>query len=273
MKEKSTHEMLSRGTPDFQIELYNVTEEHPRYNMQYHWHNKYEIIYVLSGILNLKLNEKDFTIKKDESIFIPCGIVHGGMPVDCKYICIVFSPSIIHSCQKSRQIMKTQLNYPTVFNKNLLMKGIIKDMTKKETGYELSVIGKLNLLIYNLIKSNNENKMPLNVDFEKIKPAMSYIQENYYKEITLKDVAKAASMSVNYFCKFFKSTTGETSVSYITRYRIEMACEFLLSGMSVTDTAYACGFNDTSYFINIFKKQIGITPKKYKILKKESGNN
>jgi len=44
-----------RGTPDFPLELYVVTESHPRYNMQFHWHSDIEIIRVLKGKLNLTL--------------------------------------------------------------------------------------------------------------------------------------------------------------------------------------------------------------------------
>ena len=85
----------------------------------------------------------------------------------------------------------------------------------------------------------------------------------------LEQLSTLCNMNIHYFCKFFKKITDETPMGYIQRYRIEMGCEFLLSGMSVTDTAYACGFNDTSYFINIFKKHMGITPKQYQKQKSE----
>ena len=70
-------------------------------------------------------------------------------------------------------------------------------------------------------------------------------------------------MSQNYFCKLFRDVTGETPVEYITTYRLEMASEMLLSGAKVTDVALDCGFNDLSYFIHIFKKNLGISPKQY----------
>ncbi len=263
MKEYSTHELLKRGTPDFQIELYELDRNHPKYHMQYHWHNKYEIVYVASGCLTLHLNEKTVVLSKGESIFIPDGVVHGGIPKDCEYMCIVFSSSILHASQKSKSIVK-RINSPILLKNDSLTKSIIKDMSKKLYGYELSVIGKLYLLIHNLLQTDAVNQMKPNTEFEKIKPALSYIQENYYNDITLDDLSAMCSMNTNYFCKCFKNTTAETPIGYIQRYRIEMACEFLLSGTSITDTAYACGFNDTSYFINVFKKHIGTTPKQYK---------
>ena len=53
-------------------------------------------------------------------------------------------------------------------------------------------------------------------------------------------------------------------IEYLNFYRIEIACEQLLStDLSVTDIAINCGFNDVSYFIKTFKKYKGITPKQY----------
>ncbi len=264
MKDIPIHELLKRGTPDFQIELYDVNKNHPRYHMQHHWHNKYEIVYVTSGRLTLYLNEKNVTLSNGESVFIPDGVVHAGTPDNCEYMCVVFSASILHASQKSRSLTK-QFKHPIVLNGNALIKSIFKEMSQKHYGYELSVIGKLYLLAHKLIKTDTKNVIKSNTEFEKIKPAMLYIEDNYYKDVTLSDLAKMCSVTPNYFCRCFKVITSETPIEYIRRYRIERACEFLLSGMSITDTAYACGFNDTSYFINVFKKHMGITPKQYKI--------
>lgn len=264
MKELSYHELLNRGTPDFQIELYRVTKAHPRYNMQHHWHNKHEIVHVSEGSISLRLNEKVLTLTEGESVFIPAGVVHGGTPKDCTYMCIVFSPSILHASQKNRIIMKTRFTTPVALKNDTVTKSIVDDLTDKMPGYEFAVTGKLYLLIYNLLRSGDDQTTPPNAAFERIKPALTYIEENYFKEISLGDMASRCSMSPNYFCRYFKSITQETPVGYITRYRIEMACEFLLSGMTITDTAYACGFNDASYFINVFKRHTGHTPQKYK---------
>ena len=58
--------------------------------------------------------------------------------------------------------------------------------------------------------------------------------------------------------------TNKTPIEYLNYYRIESACEQLLTtDYSITEVALNSGFNDASYFIKIFKKHRGITPKQY----------
>ena len=53
-------------------------------------------------------------------------------------------------------------------------------------------------------------------------------------------------------------------MDYVNQYRIEQACHQLLTtDFPITEVAFNRGFNDSSYFIKVFKKYKGTTPKKY----------
>jgi hypothetical protein len=84
------NEKKQHGTPDFPIEYYHVDEHHPRYNMPFHCHKELEIIRILEGILYLKLDDEEFEAKAGDIIFINEGVIHGGLPHNCIYECIVF---------------------------------------------------------------------------------------------------------------------------------------------------------------------------------------
>jgi AraC-like DNA-binding protein len=102
-------------------------------------------------------------------------------------------------------------------------------------------------------------------NFNKLKRAVSYIRENYDKEITLSDIAGVSGLSTKYFCAFFRNMTEKTPIEYLNMYRVERAARKLLgSDMSVTDIAYSVGFNDLSYFIKTFKTYKKCTPKAYR---------
>ena len=59
-------------------------------------------------------------------------------------------------------------------------------------------------------------------------------------------------------------------MAYLTNYRVEQAALRLSAGnTSITDVALDCGFNDPAYFIRVFKRLKGITPKQYQLLRRQ----
>ena len=91
MKYINYREERNHGTIDFPIEFYHVTPNHPRYEMSYHWHIEYELIRVLKGKLLMSIGENEFTAVAGDLIFIKGGLLHGGIPKDCVYECLVFN--------------------------------------------------------------------------------------------------------------------------------------------------------------------------------------
>ena len=96
-----------------------------------------------------------------------------------------------------------------------------------------------------------------------LKAVLDFMEDNYTAPLTLDELAAAVHMSPRYFCRFFREMTHRTPVDYLNYLRVEHAARLLASsGVSVTEAAYSCGFNDLSYFIKIYKKYKGITPGK-----------
>ncbi len=96
--------------------------------------------------------------------------------------------------------------------------------------------------------------------------AIDYINKNYQNEIMLETVAKTVFVSPSYLSHLFRDEMNITFSDYVSKVRIEKAKELLRSGISVENVAEQVGFAEANYFIKIFKKQVGITPAKYKKL-------
>ena len=104
---------------------------------------------------------------------------------------------------------------------------------------------------------------------EIMQKAVEYINSNFSSNITLFELSQKFSLSQSFFSRKFKEVTGFGLSEYITLVRIKNAEKMLCENkMSVTDIAFACGFNDSSYFASAFRKLIGITPLKYAKSKK-----
>lgn len=264
------HERIERGTPDFPLELYVINSLHPRYKMQMHWHKEFELIHVTKGTLELKLNEKDYNLSENQSIFLPGGIIHSANPINCDYECIVFSPSVLYNMQICRTLIKAYMQKISLYSNNQIINRIFENMKSKNKGYELDVSGCLYLLASDIVQKNDGILIPPNNKLEKLKSALVMIEENYSSKLTLEELAASCRLSPNYFCKCFKEIIGQTPFEYLTVYRIEVACEMLIDDTkNITDVCLACGFNDLSYFIHVFKKYKKLSPREYakKIIK------
>ena len=105
----------------------------------------------------------------------------------------------------------------------------------------------------------------IDVDNRKIQEVATYIFEHYTENILLEDVADKFDMNKSFLSKRFKTATGFGFKEYIINLRIQNACRLLLeTNKSITDIAFECGFNDSNYFGDSFRKIKGISPRKYR---------
>ncbi|MDC7232538.1 MAG: AraC family transcriptional regulator [Spirochaetales bacterium] len=96
-----------------------------------------------------------------------------------------------------------------------------------------------------------------------LKKVIDYTEKNYMNKISLDMISSYVGLSRSYFSRFFKKATGTGYFTYLTLMRLERAKEKIYSGESVSDSCYACGFDNISYFIQLFKKHNdGISPGK-----------
>lgn len=276
MNYSELYEDKRHGTIDFPFELYCVNKNYPRYEMPFHWHVEYEMIIVKKGQLKLILDGKSFYVNEGESAFISGGVVHGGIPEECEYYCIVFDLASLFKdvalCSKSVAIFLTNADcftgiYGAERKQSAIMREILYSMQNRDNGYDLNVIGLLWKLLGAFVSEPviSEGEQINKSQRQKLKDVLSYIRKNIDKNITLEELAQVSGMSPRYFCRVFKSMTGRTPIEYVNYYRIETASQMLITtGESVTDIALNCGFNDMSYFSKMFKKLKGISPSKFR---------
>lgn len=95
--------------------------------------------------------------------------------------------------------------------------------------------------------------------------AKTYIDNNYHKELSLSHVAKYIYLSDSYFAHSFKNKFGISPKSYILKVRIESAKELLENtDNKISDIALSVGFSSQQRFNDIFKKQVGVTPLRFR---------
>lgn len=99
----------------------------------------------------------------------------------------------------------------------------------------------------------------------RIKNIISYLQENYYQNISLQDIATQFHVHKVYLARSFKSETGKTINEYIHYLRIEKAKLLLkITSDKINDIGFTVGYNSPQSFFNMFKTLTGQTPSEYR---------
>ncbi len=100
-------------------------------------------------------------------------------------------------------------------------------------------------------------------DYQKILPIIQYIHNHYSEEVSVQQLSSLCYLSKGYLSHLFHDVTGFSIKGYLINYRIRQACGLLSRGHSVQDSGSAVGFSNSAYFIQSFKRIVGITPGKY----------
>lgn len=99
----------------------------------------------------------------------------------------------------------------------------------------------------------------------RINTVCQHIQKHAAEKISIKKSAALIHLSESAFCKFFKRATGKTFSDYVNTIRIGNACHLLIeSDKTISEIAFACGFESLTYFNRIFLKKKGVRPKEFR---------
>ena len=93
-----------------------------------------------------------------------------------------------------------------------------------------------------------------------------YLDAHYTEEISLNDLARQYSYSPSHLIRSFHQAYGASPMQYLKKLRIEHASQLLLhSDATIQSVGEMVGLRIPSYFIRVFKQEIGITPAQYRM--------
>lgn len=225
----------------------------------------YEFEYIIQNGNLTYVNGKEYPVIKKHIFFTAPGHKrHTVLPFVCLYIKFDAEGSIKEHCDRFPICMPI---VHTTEIEELFKKVIIsneRDSIYVTASYFLELFNKLKkeMQLFNNAAPYNTNPKTLDI----ISNAKAFISENYHEHINLKDIAGSVNLSASYFHSLFTKSEGLTPHSYLMGKRIDAAKALLLTqqGLSMSDMAAKCGFENQAYFNYIFKKETGMTPTAYK---------
>jgi len=224
-----------------------------------HLHNSFEFIYVYSGILEVTIDQQVYTLTRGNATIILPNQLHSYKSIDkaYSYLC-VFSNSYIYEYYEK---IKNKYAIDPIFCLN--DKEIIENLQNNNTSHYL-----IKSYLYYLIDLFDRNtsydirNIKLYDNFSKI---LSYIENNYNQNISLKDISKEVGYDYHYLTNQIQKVLHTTFRSLLNEYRIQHAQNLLLTtSMQITAIATDCGYDSLCSFNRNFKEITTVSPKEYR---------
>ena len=236
-----------------------------------HSHDFYEVVYYISGMGRTSFSGKDYRYEKDTLAVLSPGISHDER---------VGNTSEVVFCQFEDKLglnFQSRIFYKNEFNAELLelIKQKMLEIHKNykngagDTEAMNKLIWDLNLHLFRLANDSERDKDKFVKNI--IDTAKVFIDKNFTKAIDYQILAESLGYSYDRFRHMFKDFEKITIDKYKYSLRLGYAKHWLQkSGASVSEIAKKCGFSTSPRFCLWFKKEMDITPLKYrKMLGKE----
>lgn len=237
-----------------------------------HWHNDFEMLTVPEGEMDYFVNGRTVHLRQGEGIFVNARRLHYGFSAeqrDCRYRFVVWHPNVMVDTPAVRRVMDSfAADESTDFwlfaassEAVMLFHELYAAATSGNVLLTLAKCAELTEAV-RAYADNNQNN-PMRSEWIVIRNMTGYIQANYTQRITLEQIAAAGSVCRNRCCILFRENLGCSPIEYVTRYRLDKACDMLRQGHSITDTALSNGFHGASYFSEVFRRAYAMTPREY----------
>lgn len=274
---------------------YMINENYEVYEKQgaptgaatFHYHNFYEVIYVLEGEYSSLLENQMYHLKKGDFLLIDCNIMHRYHPMEeknhdsSKRIILWITKTMLEKLSDGAMDLSAcfggnvscAYHFPVYYEEMLrgyLMKLAMSELMEGQQEGSKEVIDRGYLTLFfaylNLLCSRREYlfKEEETISHPLVETISSYIDAHIQENILVDDLAKQVHMSKYHFLRKFKDLTGVTVHAFITNKRLIHAVNGLRMGKSITQVYQESGFLDYSSFLRNFKKTFGVSPGKYK---------
>ena len=248
---------------------------HKLKNVSKHCHESLELLFVLSGNVNVKMESKNYRLSEDDIILINSNQIHELHSSGCVMIILQINSNFVRNLFPPEANIRFNCNSSLHKDKALFtnIKILLAKLIKKNTaeGKYLEYINKALLyeLFYELFSHHRfidgVKKTESMKYMDRANRIIAYINENHSDYISLESLAEKEHLSVSYLSRFFKNNIGQTFKSFLTSVRLIHAVNDLIStDKTINRIAEDSGFSNTRSFVAAFKEEYDEYPNQYR---------
>lgn len=248
---------------------FQVAEGEVAYPPRVHYHPDFEVYYLTDGVCRYFIHNKTYRLTAGDIVVIPPGLIHKVIYESDSHSRMLFNCTADFLPPSVRNVVDRITYFPqspeTAKQIASLYRRIREAVAKPDEFWEDSLRCHVSQLFLLMAKSSTHPvSRPVGSPF--VEKAVEYIRANYMYRLTLPETARHCAVSPEHLSRVFKRETGFGFNEYLNLYRLKKAESILKSGKagSIAQVASLCGFSDSNYFSNAYKKMHGIPPSQAK---------
>lgn len=283
-------ETILYDSPLLKYGLYEVHyEDYYHMEVPWHWHDEIEIIYVSHGSCIYRTSEKSYTLSAGDAVYCKPGTLHklrpiklgtvtfashfvpefligAGNEIDQKYMQTMLAPDV----EKTASLLQSEPDD----KKSLDLLREINDLCQNPPPYyEIDLREKVTEVwkrFFSKVMSSglthSDDTIRKTEDDKRMKKMLLFIEHNYNIPLDTEKLASSANISKRECYCLFAKQIGTSPAEFLKSYRIQCAKTLLLTKADtpITQIAMDCGFSSASYFTQLFKATVGITPRQFR---------
>ncbi len=235
------------------------------------WHKNIEILLCTDGNAFVQCGTEDIPIKKDDFVVINSGVLHRPhRKSNASYYYLIIDETFFLENGIDIEKCVFEKFFTDEKTKELFLT-ITEEFDGRNRKDDFSAL-KIRTAVMNLLTdlctrhliSSNVSSEDQQASEKYVKTVLEYLNEHYDESLNLDMLASLCGITKFYLSREFKRHTGQTIFTYVTILKCKKAQMCLSQGMTVTETALACGFDSVSYFSQTYKKTMGVSPNKSK---------
>lgn len=251
-------------------------------NIEYHHHEFSKIVIFMSGDVQYMIEGKTYNLKPWDVLFIEKNEIHKcNVNTNIPYErLVIWLKSDIESnnkyfksltaCIKSNKEKNTHLLRLRENTSNTIKHLVPKILKYNNSDDSYDIALRNSFLIQALVVlnkaylKNNHVDVKSDIFYDKTtEKIMNYINANLQSPLSIEDLSYEFELSKHYLMRKFKKQTGHSIHNYIIQKRLIYALELMKDNSCMYQVAEESGFNEYSTFVRAFKKNYGLSPKKY----------
>jgi len=268
MNEFKHENILHKRHFDLQFSIRFEVVDDVNFYSPFHWHNHIEVLYVLEGKIDFKVEQRKYLLTDGDMIIINSEIIHSSkLCGHARYILLQVPLSAFDGVYDEIEnvVFKEKPSSEEAEKLFSYLSQMLKSVDDKRQENKLRFISLLYDFFYQLLTDYKiEQKKAADASYygiSRISPVMAYVEKEFRNKITLNEVAEILNVTPEHMCRLFKKYTDMTFNEYLMSLRISAFYQSLQNtNQKISVILEECGITNYKVFIREFKKTFGKTP-------------